>query len=480
MTTGLDDLQNISDARKTVVINDELLRLKIDIAALQETRLADSGTLKEKDYTFFWQGKSAEHHGPISFISAYAPTLTSTPEAKDEVYSNLNVVIKNIPNNEQLVLLGDSNARVGADQDSWPSCLGSFGVAKVNDNGQRLLEFCSYHGLCVTNTFFQTKPQHRVSWRHPRSKHWHQLDMIIVRRTSLKHVLLTRTCHRADCDTDHSLVCCKIRLTPKTLHRAKPQGKPRINTIKMQQEAKIEEFAKTFEEAISTKNPQSTALDTWIHLRECIHTSALAIFGKMTSRSSDWFDAKSAEMTPVIEAKRAALTEYKRSPSEKTLKTLSAARSKVQQTARKCANEYWQELSRNIQTAAETGNIRGMYDGITKALGPTQSKTAPLKSISGEVITDKGKQMERWVEHYSELYSRENSVVDSALDAIEPLPIMEDLDAEPTLAFDLVSRDGLFNILLKIGCPPNLYSMIRSFHDDMKAACPNLSISRAV
>ena len=38
-----------------------------------------------------------------------------------------------------------------------------------------------------------------------------------------------------------------------------------------------------------------------------------------------------------------------------------------------------------------------------------------------------------------------------------------------TKAFDLVSLDGLFNILLKIGCPPNLHSMIRSFHDDMKA-----------
>ena len=33
----------------------------------------------------------------------------------------------------------------------------------------------------------------------------------------------------------------------------------------------------------------------------------------------------------------------------------------------------------------------------------------------------------------SELYSRENSVVDSALDATESLPIMEDLNAEPTL-----------------------------------------------
>ncbi|XP_068712846.1 craniofacial development protein 2-like [Montipora foliosa] len=203
--------------------------------------------------------------GPISLISAYAPTLTSTPEAKDEFYSNLNVVIKNIPKNELLVLLGDFNARVGADHDSWLSCLCSFGVGNVNGNGQRLLEFCSYHGLCVTNTF-QTKPQHQVSWRHPRSKHWHQLDMIIVRHTSLKQVPLTRTSHSADCDTDHSPVCCNICLTPKTLHRGNPQGKPRINTIKMQQEAKIEEFAKAFEEAISTKNPQSTALDTWFHL----------------------------------------------------------------------------------------------------------------------------------------------------------------------------------------------------------------------
>ena len=74
-----------------------------------------------------------------------------------------------------------------------------------------------------------------------------------------------------------------------------------------------------------------------------------------------------------------------------------------------------------------------MYDGITKALGPTQSKTAPLKCISGEVINDQGEKMERWVEHYSELYSRENSAVDPLLDAIGPLPIMEDLDAEPTL-----------------------------------------------
>ena len=37
-----------------------------------------------------------------------------------------------------------------------------------------------------------------------------------------------------------------------------------------------------------------------------------------------------------------------------------------------------------------------------------------------------------------------------------------------TKAFDLVSRDGLFQILSKTGCPPKLHSMIESFHTNIK------------
>ena len=61
------------------------------------------------------------------------------------------------------------------------------------------------------------------------------------------------------------------------------------------------------------------------------------------------------------------------------------------------------------------------------------NKTAPLRCSTGEVITDRGHQLERWVEHYSDLYSRKNIVSPSALDAVECLPTMEELDTEPTL-----------------------------------------------
>ena len=103
---------------------------------------------------------------------------------------------------EQLYILGDFNPRVGADHESWTTCLGHHGMEKMNENGQRLIELWCHHGLSITNTFFENKPCHKVSWRHRRSGHWHQLDIVITIRDALNNVLNTSSYHSADCDTD--------------------------------------------------------------------------------------------------------------------------------------------------------------------------------------------------------------------------------------------------------------------------------------
>lgn len=58
MLTGLTkDIRDTDGLRNTAVIRRELDRPNVDIPALQETRLAGSGNLREKDYTFFWHSK---------------------------------------------------------------------------------------------------------------------------------------------------------------------------------------------------------------------------------------------------------------------------------------------------------------------------------------------------------------------------------------------------------------------------------------
>ena len=84
-------------------------------------------------------------------------------DIKDDIYSQLDTIIKGFPLQEDLVIQGEFNACVGSDIEALPNCLIQFGVGKCNNNGQQLLELCSYHELCITNTFFGTKPHHRVS-----------------------------------------------------------------------------------------------------------------------------------------------------------------------------------------------------------------------------------------------------------------------------------------------------------------------------
>ena len=149
---------------------------------------------------------------------------------------------------------------------------------------------------------------------------------------------------------------------------------------------------------------------------------------------------------------------HKQNPSPSTRDALRAARSKAQQTARRCANEYWQNLCAKIQLAADCGHSNGTYEGIKTATGPTSVKTAPLKSKTGEVITDQSMQLQRWVEHFLELYSTQDIVTDTALNALPGLPVIEELDNTPTLEelSKAIDRLACSKAPRKDGIPPEV------------------------
>ncbi|KXJ06125.1 hypothetical protein AC249_AIPGENE16751 [Exaiptasia diaphana] len=191
-------------------------------------------------------------------------------------------------------------------------------------------------------------------------------------------------------------------------------------------------FTQALDDTLADK-PNNNTCKRWERLRDAIYSTAISAFGKKQKGSVDWFEAHSEEMIPVIEEKRSALKAYIDNPCDQNLQSLRTARNRAQKTARNCANEYWLQLCSQIQIASDSGNIKGMYDGIKKAIGPTKKKVAPLKSASGVVIEDREKQMDRWVEHYSELYNRENMVTMEALNSVEQLPVMLELDKEPTM-----------------------------------------------
>lgn len=251
------------------------------------TRLADDGNLREQNYTPFWRVKKAEEQiissvgiaiknsllptleyptgetdrllnlkmstrtGLVNLLCAYAPTLCST--VKDQFYNAL-----------------DS---------TWPSITGYHGVEKMNGNGQRLLELCSVHNLAITNTFFEYNGQHKLSWHHPRSNHWHQLDMILCRKRYLNSVKDTRRMYSAECDTDHILIRSQFNFAQRKMHHPMTNSLTRITASRAS--CKVE--AQRLHESLRTplgrgRGDATTAGTKW----EQVRTTRRLLEGKNT------------------------------------------------------------------------------------------------------------------------------------------------------------------------------------------------------
>ena len=149
-----------------------------------------------------------------SVVSVYAPTHRASQEDKDRFFDDLQRVLDGISADDVLLIMGDQNARVGAEDDggAWDGVCGRHGVGRRNESGEALLSWCALNGLVVMNTMFEKKKIHKYTWQHPRSKQQHCIDYVIMRQRQRGLSCDVTALRAADCWTDHKLLRAEGRL----------------------------------------------------------------------------------------------------------------------------------------------------------------------------------------------------------------------------------------------------------------------------
>ena len=65
---------------------------------------------------------------------------------------------------DNLMVAGGFNARVGPRNQSTKKVLGNLGFGQRYENGERLVNYALVNQLTVSNTLFQHKPSHVLTW----------------------------------------------------------------------------------------------------------------------------------------------------------------------------------------------------------------------------------------------------------------------------------------------------------------------------
>ena len=332
-------------------------------------RREGTGNLIEREYTFYWCGGDKKEAGVgfavsntlsnvtldisnisdrlmtlriqlksgtyLKLVSVYAPTLQHSQEEKELFYSQLSNAIKS-NNGDQLIILGDFNARVGCDWRLWPNVLGKHGVGRMNSNGLMLLEFCTQNSLSVMGSIFQMKNSLKVTWKHPRSNHWHQLDHVLANHLARQCIDVVKVNSSADCFTDHKLLVCKCSFSLKRKNKGKmPPTRPSIRvTLDM-----INQLRQYFDQHL-TKLPHK-----WDDLKECLQSAATLVFGEKRKRKCDWFDENDVEVCTLI-------------------KNRQQNKKEIQRRVRQIKNDWFTNKANQAEIFYNQNNLREFYSTL--------------------------------------------------------------------------------------------------------------------
>ena len=130
---------------------------------------------------------------------------------------------------------------------------------------------------------------------HPRSKHWHLIDYVIVRQSDLNEVQIIRAMRGAECSTDHRLISSPLRLTVRPpARRQKPRHKLNVHAAYNQDIR--EELRNAIAQSLSlistttTLNCTSNLTMEWQTLSSALLVASQSTLGNMERRNQDWFD----------------------------------------------------------------------------------------------------------------------------------------------------------------------------------------------
>ncbi|BHF72107.1 hypothetical protein SprV_0401517000 [Sparganum proliferum] len=488
----LDNPRSNRPERRTALVARELARYKVDIAALSESRFSEQGQLEEvgAGYTFFWSGRprAERRDAGVAFairndivgrlpclpqgindrlmslrlplrrggkfatiISAYAPPLTSPMAARDKFYEDLHALLTTVSKADKLIVLGDFNARVGTDHTAWRGVLGPHGLRGSNDNGLLLLRTCAEHRLILTNTFFCLPEREKSTWRHPRSRQWHLLDYVLVRRRDQRDVLVTKAIAGADGWTDHRLVISKMRIRLQPCRR--PQGKRppgKLNVALLSLPAHHLHFSTELAQRLDNLPIVAAAADDaataaaaaenasvenrLCQLRDTVQSTALAVLGRARRQHQDWFDDNDAVISNLLAEKNRLHKAYVDHPTADNKAAFYRSRRQLQQRLREMQDAWTARKAEEIQGYADRNEWKNFFSAIKAVYGPPTKGTAPLLSADGStLLTEKTQILQRWAEHFRGVLNRPSAISDAAIDRLPQVETNADLELPPSL-----------------------------------------------
>lgn len=425
-------------------LTDEISRLRVDIAAIQEVRWKGSGNVQGRDYVIFYSGSNEKHAFGTAFIvplrlkdivmefqpinerlcklrmrgkkynvtliNVHAPTEEKDEEEKEIFYDQLDRALAAIPSSDMKIVLGDFNAQVGKETVFMPTIGKNSLHSKTNENGVRMINFATSRSLVVMSTIFPHKENHKQTWHSPNGI-FTQIDHVLVSSRHFNKINDVRTYRGADVNSDHFLVVAKVvpgvTYTPQRhINQSSrwSRDKLRNEAIRGQYKEKVEENIRSVPAVSGDKDVETQ----WEELKLSI-TGAAEQYCQADRRlpSRSWFDVECAE---AIKRCNELRRKWLDRDTRQNRKDYCDARAHAKRIVRYKKRKWMADKVKEIEEARNKNETRKFYKEVQQQKRGFRNDYRFIRSDDGRLLVADIDLQKQWKKHFQTLLRSAHSV----------------------------------------------------------------------
>ena len=475
MRIGTWNVRGLIEQSKLKALERDLISYNLDILAVQETHIR--GTNRKpigKNYTLYHTGPTTHsHHGvgiivrnqfkgnfkvisekicqldielrnrdKISVIAAYAPTLTNStknPSIADKFYTELQNSINSLPNRNQIFIGIDSNAQLGTGRNNiYPENVGNFGKGNLNSNGERLGQFLVNNNLIATNTFFDHKLKHRVTWHHPDSNPKYidkrsglprknpiknQIDFILTNQKFKPSIQDSRSYCGTETDSDHNLVICKSKeIKPYKIYKENKEKTQKFNLNNFNVKKVKAKYQKEIETKLEDKDIAQT---NWTDVANIIKDTAKNTIGIKLNNQKPQPNDKIQELS---KEKYKIKLEIESCRDNQQIKKLKTKRNKIKKNIKSEIKKDKEriELERIEDIEKFKDDSRCMFQAV-RVLSRQEENNIIVHNNKGEIVHSLDEELIEITNYFENIFKQENT---TPLPEIKPQKLKIEIDSE--------------------------------------------------
>ena len=148
----------------------------------------------------------------LTNLQRYALTNETEDKVKDDWYEQLQYKVSKVPQHDMLLIMGNTNAKIGADNSNCEDVMRKHGCGIMNNKGERLVEFCLNNNRVIGGTIFPHKNIYELTWKTADGRTIYQIDHVITNKKWRTSLLDVKVYRGADINSDHYMLSAKVKL----------------------------------------------------------------------------------------------------------------------------------------------------------------------------------------------------------------------------------------------------------------------------